>query len=106
MKEIIYNKLIRDNIPEIIINSGKTPIIGKVEGQELLKQLNAKLLEELEEYNSSGEVEELADLAEVIYAIIKFKDISLEEFDAIRKEKNTKRGAFDKGLMLLKVIEE
>lgn len=32
MKEIIYDKLIRDNIPEIIENSGKTPIIEKVEG--------------------------------------------------------------------------
>lgn len=106
MKEIIYNKLIRDNIPEIIKSSGKTPIVDKVEGEGLLMLLKSKLIEELEEYNSSDEVEELADLIEVVYAILKYKGISLGEFEAIREEKKIKRGAFDEGLVLLKVLEE
>lgn len=106
LKEIIYNKLIRDNIPKIIKNSGKTPIIEKVEGEELLKLLNSKLIEELEEYKSSGEIEELADLVEVIEAILNLKGISLDEFESIKEDKRLKRGAFGKGLVLIKVIEE
>lgn len=106
MSEIKYRKLIRDKIPEIIKESGKTPITEIVEGEDLLKLLNYKLNEEIDEYNSSEEVEELVDIVEVVYAILKFKDISLEEFEAIRVEKKDKRGAFDKGIMLKKVIDD
>ena len=105
MTEINYNKLIRDKIPEIIKDSGKTPIVEKAIGEELLELLNTKLMEELEEYNSSGKIEELADLVEVIYGILKHKGTSLEEFESIRQEKKFKRGAFDKGLVLVKVID-
>ena len=105
MTEINYNKLIRDKIPEIIKDSGKTPIVEKAIGEELLELLNSKLIEELDEYNVSGEIEELADLVEVIYGILKHKGIYLEEFESIRQEKKLKRGAFDKGLVLIKVID-
>lgn len=106
MKEIIYNKLIRDKIPEIIEESGKTAIVEIAEGEDLLNLLNAKLSEELEEYNVSGDIEELADLVEVVHAILDQKGVTIEQFDSIRKEKNQNRGAFKKGLVLLKVIED
>lgn len=106
MKILDYNKLIRDKIPEIIEEGGKTPIVAKVEGQKLLDLLNAKLMEELEEYNESGEVEELADLVEVVQAILDYKGVSIDEFEYIREKKNHKRGAFKKGLFLIKVIEQ
>lgn len=59
-----------------------------------------KLSEELDEYLSSGEIEELADLQELIYAIIKFKNISAEEFEKLRHDKALKNGAFDQRLFL------
>lgn len=105
MEVIKYNKLIRDNIPEIIINSGKTPIIKNVEGEDLINLLNQKIHEELAEYNESGSIEELADLVEVVYAILDNKGVSLEEFEGIRQNKNHKRGAFKKGLVLIEVRE-
>lgn len=61
MKTIEYNKLIRDRIPEIIEKAGKQAIVEKVNGDELLKLLNIKLEEELNEYKESGSIEELAD---------------------------------------------
>lgn len=106
MKTIVYNKLIRDKIPEIIEKAGKKAIIEKADGQELLKLLNDKLIEELNEYEESGNVEELADLVEVIYGILDYKGISIEEFEEMRLEKNKHRGSFKEGLVLLKVIEE
>lgn len=90
--EINYNKLIRDKISQIIKDSGKTPIIEIATGEELLELLNIKLTEELNKYDSSGEIEKLADLVEVIYGILKHKVISLEEFESIREEKKLKRG--------------
>ena len=60
--------------------------------------LNQKLQEELDEYIIDKNVEELADLVEVINAILTYKGISLEEFEKIRKNKVEERGAFEKRL--------
>ena len=61
--------------------------------------------EELQEYLDSESVEELADLVEVVYAILDDKKISLQEFELIRKQKVQERGAFQKKLLLKEVID-
>ncbi len=103
MKSTEYNKLIRDRIPEIIENSGKDPIYRIAEGDELLYLLNAKLYEELNEYSESGDIEELADLYEVVLSILEFKGVSFDEFEIIRVKKREKRGTFTKGDVLEEV---
>ena len=101
----IYNKLVRDKIPQIIKQSGKQAIIEEVSGEEYLELLNAKLGEELQEYLESESVEELADLVEVVYAIVEHKDVSLQDFEVIRKQKVEERGAFKDKLLLKEVID-
>ena len=101
----IYNKLVRDKIPQIIEQSGKQAIIKKVSGKAYLESLNTKLGEELQEYLDSQSVEELADLVEVVYAILDDKNISLQEFELIRKQKVQERGAFKEKLLLKGVID-
>lgn len=96
----IYNKLVRDNIPEIMIKNGAKPVTKILSDEEYLNELNKKLQEELTEYLLDGSIEELADLEEVLLAILKLKNISLEEFNKIRIEKVNKRGAFDKKIFL------
>jgi len=100
----IYNKLIRDKIPEIIEQSGKQAVIKEVSSEEYLELLNAKLGEELQEYLESESTEELADLVEVVYAILDYKSVALQEFEVIRKQKVADRGAFIKRLLLKEVI--
>ena len=106
MKKIQYNKLMRDKIPKIIEQSGKRAIFDTLDDSSYKKYLDEKLEEELQEYLSNDNTDELADLMEVIYAILKYKGISLEEFENIRKKKAEERGAFDKKLLLKEVIEE
>ena len=101
MKE--YDKLIRDKIPEIITADGKEYEIEVMEDDEYKKYLDKKLKEEVEEYLESGEVEELADIMEVLYAIMEAKGVSVEEVEKIRKDKVDERGAFEKKLRLLGV---
>ena len=96
----IYNKLIRDNIPQIIEQSGKTCKTRVLTDDEYVTQLNAKLVEELAEYQHSGEVEELADIVEVALALAQAKGVSRAKFDAIRTEKALKNGAFTQKLFL------
>lgn len=105
MKTIKYNKLVRDKIPEIIEKDGKTAKTKKIKGKEAIELLNKKLDEELSEYKENENIEELADLVEVIYGILKHKGISLEEFEKIRTGKNKERGSFNDGILLLEVIE-
>jgi predicted house-cleaning noncanonical NTP pyrophosphatase (MazG superfamily) len=101
----IYNKLIRDKIPEIIKNDGNMCETNVLNNKDYLKELNKKLYEELKEYDESGEIEELADLTELIYAIAKFKGCSIEEFNNMRINKREKRGGFKKRLFLTRVYD-
>lgn len=102
---IVYNKLVRDRIPEIIESTGRTCECRVLEPDEFLAALDAKLGEELKEYNESGDIEELADLMEVLYAIVGCKGMSTEEFEKLRLSKREKRGGFDERLLLISAGE-
>lgn len=106
MKEIIYDKLVRDKIPEIIEKSGKQCEIEVLSDEKYLEMIDKKLYEELAEYHKDQNIEELADLLEVIYAATKARGYSIEDLEKVRVEKTEKRGGFDKKILLKKVIEE
>lgn len=106
MKKLQYNKLVRDKIPEIIDASGKTCRTEVLPDDEYLKMLDAKLDEELAEYHKDQNIEELADLTEVIYAVAKARGYTLEELEQVRAEKAAKRGGFEKKILLKEVVEE
>ncbi len=103
---ITYNKLVRDRIPEIIQASGKKCSTEILSDEEYLKQVDAKLDEELAEYHKDQNIEELADLLEVIHAATLARGYSLEELERVRAEKATKRGSFEKRTMLKEVYED
>lgn len=98
---IYYNKAIRDKIPEIIQKDDHTCNVKTLSDDEFLKELEKKLVEELNEYQKSKNVEELADILEVIHRISSLKGTTPEQLEAIRKEKATKRGSFEKNLFLV-----
>lgn len=101
-----YNKLVRDKIPEKIKKNNEIPVVEVLDDIQYLKELKIKLTEELNEYLSSGEIEELADLQEVIYAILKYESIDINDFEKMRTDKVLKNGAFDKRLFLKDVKEK
>lgn len=96
----IYNKLVRDNIPKIMIQNGATPITRILSDEEYLTELNKKLLEEVKEYLESGEIEELADIEEVILAILNIKGLTKDDLEEVRLIKSKKRGSFKKRIFL------
>jgi predicted house-cleaning noncanonical NTP pyrophosphatase (MazG superfamily) len=96
-----YNKVIRDKIPEIIADSGKKYTLKQLDDVLFLAELEKKLNEELIEYTESKDVEELADLLEVIYRISELRGVNSEELDEIRKDKAEKRGKFASNLFLI-----
>ena len=102
---IEYDKLIRDKIPEIIEQSGKKCIVEVMDNDTYIEYLDQKLNEELAEYQQDKSIEELADLLEVMYAVVTARGYSVAELERIRLEKAEKRGAFEKRLLLKSVSE-
>lgn len=96
-----FNKLVRDKIPEIIERNNEICTTKILNDDEYLKELNIKLQEEVKEYLESGEVEELADIEEVLRAILDVKNTSYSDFENLRKVKVNKRGAFKNKIFLI-----
>lgn len=102
---IAYNKFVRDRIPEIIGASGKTCVTEVLTDGAYLEMIDAKLDEELAEYHRDQNIEELADLIEVIHAAVIARGYTLEDLERVRAEKAAQQGGFQKKILLKEVIE-
>lgn len=107
--EKVYNKLVRDEIPSIIIKNGGEPITHILSDEEYKIELERKLLEEYNEVlgtkTREERIEELADMLEIIKALAILENSSLEEVTQVAASKSLKRGGFEKKIYLEKVIE-
>ncbi len=98
------SKLVRDRIPEIMMEqNGKAPETHVATEEEYYERLKTKLKEEVAEFCADGNIEELADIMEVVYAISKFNGKEMHELENMRKEKASKRGSFSKRIILDKM---
>ena len=102
----VYNKLVRDRIPEIIESDDRECTTEILPGDRYLQMLDAKLDEELSEYQESKSLEELADLLEVMRAVVKARGWSWEQLEQVRQEKAAQRGGFEKKILLKEVREK
>ncbi|MCX6739310.1 MAG: nucleoside triphosphate pyrophosphohydrolase [Candidatus Parcubacteria bacterium] len=97
---MIYHKLVRDKIPEHILKTGRTPVTHIADEEEYWKKLKEKLNEEVTEFQQDENIEELADILEVIGAIIQYKHFSPSELSEVKKNKAEDRGRFTKRIIL------
>ena len=100
-----YHKLVRDRIPEIIEADGKTCVCETLSDEEYIRLLDQKLNEELAEYQESKSLEELADLLEVMQAVVRARGWTLDELEQVRADKSSERGGFTKKILLKEVWE-
>lgn len=101
----VYNKLVRDKIPEIIEADGKTCKTRILSNEEYIAALEAKLNEEVVEYQLDKNLEEMADILEVLQAICVARGYSLEELEVMRAKKKSSRGSFLKRIFLKEVYD-
>jgi predicted house-cleaning noncanonical NTP pyrophosphatase (MazG superfamily) len=101
----IYNKLVRDKIPEIIEKDGKKCVTHILSNEEYSAELETKLNEEVAEYQADKNLEEMADVLEVLQAICIARGYNLEELETLRKKKADERGGF-KDKIFLEYVEE
>ena len=108
-KEIIYNKLIRDRIPEIISADGWFPETKVLNKKDFIVELKKKIFEEAKELNEGKDhqnlIEELADIQEIIDTVLKEKQVKLADFRKLQTKKRQKRGGFKKKLFLISTTQ-
>jgi predicted house-cleaning noncanonical NTP pyrophosphatase (MazG superfamily) len=95
-----YHKLVRDNVPEIIKKNGGSPVFHVAELDEYAAKLQEKLSEEVQEYFEKPNLENLADIIEVSYALGLLLQTPAQQIEEIRQKKRQERGGFAKGIIL------
>lgn len=95
-----YHKLVRDGIPDIIRKNGDKPIFHIASDREYVAKLKDKLEEEVAEFRKSLDVEELADVLEVVYALGARLGYTMRDIERIRMRKAKDRGGFAEGIIL------
>ncbi|MDP9438889.1 MAG: nucleoside triphosphate pyrophosphohydrolase [Actinomycetota bacterium] len=96
-------KLVRDRIPEIVAAAGGRCEVRELDPEEYAERLQAKLVEEAQEFAESGDPSELADVLEVVRALAEHNGISWEDLERIRLHKRTERGGFARRLLMMGV---
>ena len=95
-----YNKLVRDNIPDIIRKKGEKVTVHVANTEEYWKKLKEKLKEEILEFEKDESIEEIADILEVLDAIIDYKSFNKDEIEKIKVKKAEEKGKFKNRIIL------
>jgi predicted house-cleaning noncanonical NTP pyrophosphatase (MazG superfamily) len=101
-----YDKLVRDNIPDIIKSQGNVAEVRTLSEDEYITYLNKKLKEEVNEYLEDNCIEELCDILEVVEAISKAMKFSDEDVKTVKEQKLQINGSFRNKTLLRKIISK
>ena len=100
----VHNKLVRDRIPELLSGRGLMCRTRVLTDQEAFSALTDKLQEEVAEYlcsqTSQERLEELADVVEVIFALLRVQGSTFHDLELRREEKFRDRGGFSRMIFL------
>lgn len=106
----VYNKLVRDNILEIIEADNLRYNAKILNSEELLVEIKKKMIEEAKEFNEASNnkdsIEELADILELVHAAVSSLGITYDDLVEVRKQKKAKRGGFEKAIFLIDVEDK
>jgi len=104
---ILYGKLVRDRIPDIIRSQGKSPFTRRIEGKELTSAISEKILEEAfelyREINTGNREEilkESADVLEIVLAALQDHGFTLDDLLGLAESRRRERGGFGRQLFL------
>ena len=108
--ERVFNKLVRDNIPDIIANNGEEAVTSVLGDDEYKLELYKKLLEEANEVinskNSDEIIEELADVLEILKSIAELNGKKIDDVVEVTRQKRLKCGGFEKRIFLEKTYKK
>lgn len=110
---MIYNKLVRDKLPEIFEKEGKSCVLENIDGEEFAKALMDNFDEEVALFKESFQqeddenaVKKIADIVEVLYAVLDLIGVEQSSFEKIRNAEKTKFGGFENRVFLKEVTDK
>lgn len=102
-EDVIIMKLVRDRIPEMMMEQGKAIEIRVASDSEYESMLLKKLQEEVAEFMHDKDIEEMADIEEVLRCYAEHKGIDWGQVEEIRQKKHEEKGSFKKKIVLMSV---
>ena len=99
----MLNKLVRDNVVALIEIKGQKAIYEVLNKNDYIRELNKKLVEKTNEFVKKNGSEELADIFEVMHAIVLAKNIDTGEVEEIRIKKAAEKGIYKKRIFLKEI---
>ena len=100
-----FNKLVRDKVPDVIRQRGECITTATLQGEPLIRALSEKLVEEsyelLDAKDLNSIVAELADVQEVMDALMREHGLSKGVVEKEQTRKRKHRGGFTKGIVLV-----
>ncbi|MEK7158842.1 MAG: nucleoside triphosphate pyrophosphohydrolase [Patescibacteria group bacterium] len=107
MKKMIYHKLVRDRIPEIITADGGVPEVRVLDEGAFKAALRDKMVEEAGELANAKTREEilneLADILQLVESVAQVEDVTIAEVESKKQNKKVERGGFDQRWFLERV---
>lgn len=108
--EQIFNKLVRNNIPDKMRDDGEQAIVRVLSMEEykieLYKRLEEGTNEVINAENNEVLIEELSDLYEVLNSIMLINKLNFNEVENARKQKLDEYGGYEKRIYLKKTISK
>ena len=101
-----YNKLVRDKIPQLIEESGRSYTSRRLSEQEYFDSLIDKVIEEIEEFRNSVNEEEIADVYEALDCLVQLKEYEPMHIDYLKLIRREARGSFKDRILLIDVEDE
>ncbi len=105
MKVQIYNKLVRDKIASIILQSGQVAVTRKADEEEFAMRLHIKLAEEVTEFMKSGDPAELVDVFEVLMGLCEIYGWDMADLKRFAAKKREEKGGFEERTVLISVLD-
>lgn len=100
---VVYRKLVRDRIPEVIQSEGRRPVTRVLDEASYRQALLAKLMEEAQEASHANAEDlpgEMADVLEVLRALTVATGMSWPQLLALADDKRSRRGGFGRRIFL------
>lgn len=100
-RTVKHNKLVRDYLPEIIVQQGGTPLVEQLNLDDFKHELKKKLHEIAAEVYETGQVDDLVEILELVYTLAGLAGVNEPQLDELRNQKLVERGGYGQRLLLI-----
>ncbi|MFN8453825.1 MAG: nucleoside triphosphate pyrophosphohydrolase [Anaerolineae bacterium] len=100
-RTVKHNKLVRDNLPAVIVQQGGRPVVEQLDLADFKHELKKKLHEIAGEIYNEGRIDDLIEILEIVYTLAALAGVNETQLDELRNQKLVERGGYNQRLLLV-----